>query len=422
MHVIFLFCLLTTFALPQSGSTLSEANLLLLNGEDEAAITKLENYVKANPEDGEAHFLLGATRMRLMQYDLAKSALENAARFDSTNLQTQFSLASAYDHLGYEKEAEQLFQKLYRQPAMKRQAAISLGKLFMNQKRYQNALPVYVYLTGLDKQNSFFFKQRGLCEMHLKMLEAAISSFRQAMALNPQDISNYVHLNNLYSRLEAPDSVASILEKGLVKHPGHPVLLRAKGEMLFKQEAYQKAADVYLQVISAGDSAAMVYKKLGMCYFNSKRYPPAMLALKIAIKKDSLDATMYYYLAVSHKRVENVEKSVQLMEKAIAVATPDYMGEFYLQLGDSYDQTKRYQDAIRAYKKALAYDDQEVLAIFFIATVYDKFYADRNVPLKYYQEFLEKSAALGPKYRDYAEERIQAITEEIHIKKGAGSQ
>ena len=75
---------------------------------------------------------------------------------------------------------------------MKRRAAIRLGKMLLSQKRHKNALPIYVFLTKLDTENSFFFKQRGICEMNLKMQAAAAISFRQANVFCPMQIAGEI--------------------------------------------------------------------------------------------------------------------------------------------------------------------------------------------------------------------------------------
>ena len=80
---------------------------------------------------------------------------------------------------------------------------------------------------------------------------------------------------------------------------------------------------------------------------------------------------------------------------------------------------KNLPEAIRAYRLALNLDATRLEASFHLAALYDSYYADKKMALQQYERFLERTEEDQlPKMRQYAEQRVQEISENKFFEQG----
>ena len=78
--------------------------------------------------------------------------------------------------------------------------------------------------------------------------------------------------------------------------------------------------------------------------------------------------------------------------------------------------TVEFVEAIQSYREALDYQPSKKILSFYLASVYDQYYADREVPLLYYQKFLRDNKDADIKLIEYAESRIKVLKQELHFR------
>ena len=142
-----------------------------------------------------------------------------------------------------------------------------------------------------------------------------------------------------------------------------------------------------------------------------------MYALEKSIDNDDPDPLVFYYLGLTFKNIANYDKAIFYLDNAIKEYVPDYVQDVYIQLADSYDQSGDYQKALAIYKQVNSIYPGWSLPLFYIATIYDKYYADRRPSLEYYQLFIDNSNKKDERFIKYAEQRIEKIIEKMHFKK-----
>jgi tetratricopeptide (TPR) repeat protein len=313
------------------------------------------------------------------------------------------------------RDAEYSFKKILNLDKYHEVAKINLAKVYYNSKLYVKAYNLYKDITQSDTTNSFFLKQLGLCTMNLDSIDQSIHYFKRAQRYNNKDLNTYIHLYNLYFKGENFDSALAEVNKGLALYPDDLLLRKAKAELLFKTLDYLEAIKLYHGLLTAGDSSINCYKKLGMCYYYTANYSSALLALGIAFNKDSTDVLISYYYGLTHKKINNFEKAIKLINNALEHIIPDYLPDLYEDLAESYDKAKKFPEAIRAYKKVLELDENSILALFFLASLYERYYADAKVALDYYTRFVDRTDNLYPTHLEYAKDRINKLKEKLHF-------
>jgi tetratricopeptide (TPR) repeat protein len=216
---------------------------------------------------------------------------------------------------------------------------------------------------------------------------------------------------NKFSEAEA------LCRSGLEYIPNSLLIRRALADNKFALEKYEEAYSIYAYLINFGDSTNTMYKKYGLCAYNLKMYAAAMYALQKAISMDDEDPLSYYYLGLTFKHVNNHEKAILYLNMARTLFVPDDVQDVFIHLGDAYDQNGDYVQALSVYKQVNAIYPEWPLPYFYIATIYDKYYADREPSLEYYKLYIEKTADTENRYLDYAKNRVEKLIEELHFKK-----
>ena len=76
---------------------------------------------------------------------------------------------------------------------------------------------------------------------------------------------------------------------------------------------------------------------------------------------------------------------------------------------------EEYGPAIKAYRKALEHKPGNPNYDYLLANVYYDYYADREVPLLYYQKVVRED--ISPEVTQYAQERVEELVKEVHFGK-----
>ncbi|WP_456440377.1 tetratricopeptide repeat protein, partial [Caldithrix abyssi] len=242
---------------------------------------------------------------------------------------------------------------------------------------------------------------------------------QQALRVTPGDLDVYVLLYNLYKKENDWPNALQIAQQGLIQFPQNRQLLLAVGDSYFATGKYDQAIYHYRSALQAGDSSAYVFKKLGAAYYYINDYPSALLSLKKSVKRDDQDPITYYFLGLTQKALNLQKAATVSFNKAIRLSVPEYLTDIYFHLAETYQKQKNYARAISMYKKIMETDSSQVMPLFYLATIYDDYYKDRQTPLRYYQKFLEQAGdSVDQQYKNYALERMKIIREKLHFLKG----
>lgn len=424
--ILFFTCIL--LHAQDSNSLFNKTDDLISSGRFNEAIKLLEDSEIKSGENYLLHFKLGLAFKGLFQFDKAKIEFEKADRLSPENPEVLYALGICYKSLDLFEDAERVLRKATEISERNVTAAVDLGNILMILNRYDSAAAVYEKLISRDSTNSFFYKQLGNCLVKTNNLEGAAGNYEKALIYNPGDAGTIARLAQIFFKKEMLDTAAVIAEKGLAVQRMNPDLNKIAAEIYFKKNNYFGAVKHLLNIIVAGDSTAPVYQKLGLSYYLSatsgsfpdekekyKKLNEAINALNKAFEKDSEQALTQFYLGISYKELSDFENAVNHLSKAVSLAFPDYLDDIYTHLGISYEQNKNYPLAIENFQKALKENPLKKNILFYLASLYDKYYSDKSVALIYYKKFIKEAEEADPKLLSYSEQRIEKLNETIHF-------
>jgi tetratricopeptide (TPR) repeat protein len=185
------------------------------NGSDNVlklAIEQYERIVKIEPNNIDDHLLLG--RLYRLNNDLQKgeNELKTAVQLDPNSEEAITTLALLYSEEGDTAHALQVLSSV---PATGRSAKLysALGTTYEQRKDYKNAIEAYKKAIQLDRDNLDAI--RGLAENLLNdgQMDAALDQYKVIVDANPEDAQTYLRIAEIYRKQEKYDLALESLKK-----------------------------------------------------------------------------------------------------------------------------------------------------------------------------------------------------------------
>ena len=400
---------------------------LISKGEFVQVIKLLEGNLEDVPENYSLWISLGKAYQGLMNYNKANEALYVAYNYNKSDLLLIMAIGRNYVQMGASQYSLLFFEQAYDMEPDNFNIMIELGQSYYDVRRFEDAKSIYENLVAKDSTNSFYSKQLGMCYYKMNKTDEALHWLEKSFLQNERDGSVALILAGILVNNKKYSEALRILSKSQQHNPSGLQTNKLAAETLFKMQRYDDAAMGYKLVIQQGDSTAGSFQKLGFCFYfaesgkrqdDSLKYKLAIESFAKAVEKDSADALSYIYLGICYKERKEFKKSIEYIERGIKKSFPSYLSDAYAQLGSSYYMDEQFPLAIRTYQEALKLDPAKTTILFHLAAVYDRYYADKQIAMGYYQKFLTEQMNADLVLKNYAEERCNKLREVIHFRNG----
>lgn len=225
---------------------------------------------------------------------------------------------------------------------------LALADAYWQLEDAENAEATYLSMTtDLDPVPAIAYRRLGFLKLQVD-IPAALAYLEQARDIDPNDLETLFALGEVYFSQAQPDKAIETLETYLALPEGSgdeeiqarlelfrsvaPVLneatnnpnedsLLALGDVYWQQEERERAADIYVQVISNfNPHAAIAYSRLGQVLFFSGRNDQAIDMLERAKENDNQDLTTLLFLGNAYFSTEQFEQAINTWEAYIEVA------------------------------------------------------------------------------------------------------
>ena len=244
------------------------------------AIEQYEAMVRIEPKNADNHLLLG--RLYFLNKDAVKAETEfkTAVSLDPNSEEAITNLAYLYNDEGANNKAAELLKSV---PDAQRSAKIyaALGSTYEQQKDYKNAIAAFRQALSMDKEN--LDAMRGLAQnlANDNQIDAALDEYRTIQDADPQDATAALRVAEIYRRqgkfdlaMENLKKAAALVQDSLEIPYNEALILEAQGK-------YEDAATVLQKLVShplpsdarAGDKSnrALFLERLGNIYREAGR-------------------------------------------------------------------------------------------------------------------------------------------------------
>lgn len=293
------------------------------------AIDQYQQIVKIEPDNVENHLLLG--RLYRLNNDLQKAEAEFklAMKLQPDAEEAVTTLAYLYNEEGDSARAAQTLSSV---PDASRSAKLysALGYTYEQQKQYKKAIDSYKRAIELDRDNLDFI--RGLAEnlMNDGQTDAALEQYKVIADANPEDAQTYVRIAEIY---------------------------RKSGKFDLALESLKKAESMVKDSMEVPYNIAAVYQAQG-------RYDEAIQVLVQLVKKtDKPDGTysaaektnravFLERLGTVYRENNNSQAALDTFRQMVSLGD-DSAQRGYQQIIDTYRESKQWPQATAVAKEAV---------------------------------------------------------------------
>jgi len=406
----------TILAQNTNSARLDTVKILMMEEKYKISLAVLDSVLENDSTNAAAYYYKGLCYQELSNYQKASEALIKASFYKPDDINLMVSTGNNLMASGRISQAEDILFKALLLDSSNTKACLSLGKIYMQEQKWEKALKIYNILLTEDSTNSFYYVQAAKCNSSIGNIDEAIIDYQIAHKLNKFNIHTIMELSYLYYMQDKLISAIRIVNDGLAVYPASAEIWTRKGDVLLKMKKYPEAIICYGNSIKFGDSSLTNYRNMGICYYWTDMYDSAVTKLKAAIKINDKDPSAYFYLGASYKNLNDYEKAIKNFLAAADHLKNNLLSEIYTQLGASYYSKNKCREVIKYYKEALEENPQKAEINFYLAAAYEHFYEDKSVAINYYKKFLDDSVKVDKKLVNYAEERVKALTEKNFMK------
>lgn len=303
---------------------------------------------------------------------------------------------------------------------------IRLADNYMNNREYVMAVDTYLRIDTIY-YNYYLYEKAGDAFYGKAEVSLAIEYYDTSIKRGNVSANIYVKLSRLYIQLSKYSDALDLLEAAVIVHPKNVKLLKLYTEVLFTNKDYLNTVNCGLRVIDMGDTTYSITQKLGLAYYfiavenvsreTKIKYFESLKYLILSSEIDETDPLNYFYIGMNYSSMEKYDSAAFYFNKSIDSFYPSYTADVYIQLASVLQKDGDYSNAIRNYRKAMNFDNDRKNILFYLATVYDKYYSDKYPAKNTYEHFIRNNESSDKKLLEYASQRIESLIEEIHFRK-----
>jgi tetratricopeptide (TPR) repeat protein len=404
---------LTIISSAVSDSTYLRIDRMIISGEHRKAVDTCRILLATDSLNADLWYKMGVAARNLQPDDLSLSCFLKASAIDPGNNLYKFNLAKSYLNRNKNFKAKPLLLELCSSDSMKWDYANHLTGIYMAEGSYDKAIAVYNRFHQVDSTNYIILDKLGFAHLRKGMFEEAVDYYTRSLAINSKNLDAIRNLSFLYPYTHNIDTAITILD-GAIKIDPEDIDLRARrGTLNWAKDYNKRALDDYLKILSLGDSSFLYLKRAGIGYYRNMQTKEGLYFLMKAHARDTSDYETIDFIAQSHTRLKDLNKSIAWYQKIIDLLEPmtKQLGVTHLNRGENQNMNNEYRDAITSYLKAYELTKHPG-TLMTIANVYDQKLNNSPRAIQYYKLFLNNYTQKGIYTADYIKsikERLQYL-------------
>ena len=346
---------------------------------------------------------IGENYMLLGHYEMAESMLKKALHLDRNNPRTlnmlvecalrQGDNAKAARYLEaylkvrpYDNEARQMLILLYQQMGKdldvarqnriliqlygpKKDLLVKLVQIYIKANKFDLAAKYSRAILKNDSTDSRSYFLLGLIKEQKMQLDSALYYYKRALKFRPAFSQALERMAFLYETQKNYQALIPYLKRAIKADTTYNNGKIMLGETYFYLNKYDSARTVLLPLLKQPDVPLGVYELLGRIELSTKHYPLAKIYFKKIVKKDAGNKMGWLLLAFTYSDMDSTEQAAAIFRDLSQKYPKDALiWAFY---GNTMQTLKNYDEAIKAFKKALELQPDNESALAGLAVIYE---------------------------------------------------
>lgn len=368
-------------------------------------------------------YLKALSEAQLGQTGNAIQTLEQAGSAFPDDNRIKTMLAGQYYNAGAYMDARELYSGLIESDSTDIASLLKLAEIASFTQKYKEAVPILEKILALDSNNLNSLMMMG--EILTRQNDSsAIEYYERAYGEYPENQKVIYALGNLYIQAKKPEMAVPFCEQVLEEDSTNIKFHKLLGLAYYKMGEPVPSIKHFKKALLLGDSSVFTLKFLGISHYMTVNFQSAIESLQLAVKKDSMDAEVHFFLGASLAGTTQKEKAMYHLDQSLEIMKPDpaVSSRIYSEQGNILRLEMKYEKAYERYKLSLEADTTNLMALYLMASILDNSLHRSKEALVDYQRYIDQVDLL-PKnesrmsqtisIRAIVEDRIIALKEEL---------
>ncbi len=373
-------------------------------GKDEM-LYYLKKYASLKPEDAEAQRMLGDICYEKKDIECAIGAYRTVFKTNPKMKGYFAKFATLVMASGKEEEIVAVLTAAINTGEADISMYKRLGTIYLNNKNYRSAISMFEKASQLDPKNVYILEDLAKTQVAAGNIGAAILTYEQVTAMNPQADNQLKELGDLYWQQRKTDQAIKTYIRYLDKKPDNKIA-KLVGKTLYDQKNYSEAIKYFAMVTGAEANDAQYLMQYGEACIAAKDDFKAYQIFRQLANISPKDPVVFERLYNLSQRAGTKDDVFNYLRNYAALKPSD--AEAQKKLGDMLLERKDDMGALNAYRAALKVDPKR-------SGIY-KTYA--QLVMSYGQETEKETVLEGAVAAGEADGKMYAALGDIYYKKG----
>lgn len=220
----------------------------------------------------------------------------------------------------------------------------SKGQEFYIKKEFDNAIKYFYKAISADNKNAKAYNNLGMAYLLKRNTSAAVLFFKKASALDKTFTQPLVNLAMIYKQTGKDKKQFYYLNAAIKANPKDFMAYYSLGDYYRNKLDYDNAIKYYKETIKIAPQFSQTYLDLAVCFYETKQYNYALIALgqyKELYPDSDYD---YYLMAKTNYAMEKYDDAKANIEKAISINDTN---EYQLELAKTEFNLQNYRAAMK---------------------------------------------------------------------------
>jgi tetratricopeptide (TPR) repeat protein len=328
------------------------------------------------------------------EYDEATAYLMPAFLADSANLQLLQFLGYANYMKEDMKAAEEYYSRIFRIDSNNITAIRNLAQIKENTD-LPKAVEFTSRLVRLQPGKSAHYRNMGELLKRKNEKDAALFYYHHAYQLAAGDYRNAAGLADLLLDKKQNARADSILIAALLKDSLNISLLKLQVRSAYESKNYGKAIPPGEKLVTLQETPVNALTQLVLSYYNLKMYKDCIRVCEYMLANNLDIEAIYYYEAKAWAKINEYEKSNDLLRICLDKAISKDAEMYFYSLGQNYEALKLYKKAVSYYDTAY-YLFKDPVMNYNIGGIYEINLRNDKLAYLYYSRYLATANPVTP--------------------------
>jgi tetratricopeptide (TPR) repeat protein len=378
---------------PNNLAALAGAAQIEYQAGSQNAIPLLKRLLQLRPEDPTGHAMLAVLEYRQGNCAEAVAHFERSGELIESQLDALHAYATCLMRIKRPEAAAATLQKTVAlNPSDPRERQVLASVLLLAHKP-QDALSALEPLLDSPTVDSSTLELASRAYEDTGDTPLAVSTLRQALLLDPKNISLYLDFATICFAHESFQVGIDVITEGLLVEPKADDLYVARGVLYVQLAQYDKAEADFEKAYELNPNQSLSTAAQGLAAVQANDLDHALKSIQEKLKRKPNDPLLLYLQAdvLSQKGADPGTPEFQLAMRSAqkSVALQPTLASSRSVLAKLYMQSGHYQEAIEQCRKALAIDPKDQTAVYRLIQALRKTGQKKEIP-----ELLQRLAKL----------------------------